>query len=218
MAVFHVDFVLFFCAAVCFALVSSQDTSFDTGNQLLEVTAKTHNISDTTKFLIFEVNPGEGFNLRRDVYIRVANLINRLNDEKGQHWILVLPPWRHLYHWKSRYLRQDAEPWANFFNVPSLNLYVPVMEFHDFIKISGSSEIDYIMYLQRHPDGFKGGWKEVINVDECAANTPYRKNDDGVFKSYFWGYSDVYGKKFDCISVQGHATILADFMKKSGAR
>lgn len=31
------------------------------------------------KYLFYDVNPAEGFNLRRDVYIRMATLVNMLN-------------------------------------------------------------------------------------------------------------------------------------------
>jgi hypothetical protein len=34
------------------------------------------------KYLFYDVNPSEGFNLRRDVYIRIANLVNNLNKYK----------------------------------------------------------------------------------------------------------------------------------------
>lgn len=79
------------------------------------------------------MNHGEGFNLRRDVYMRVANLVNQLRQ--NQDWILVLPPWGHLYHWKSPELgNQMNVPWSHFFDLDSLNTYIPVMELEDFIK------------------------------------------------------------------------------------
>jgi peptide-O-fucosyltransferase len=49
------------------------------------------------RYLLYTVNPGEGFNLARDVYIRVASLMNKLNKESGDKWTLVLPPW---YAWR----------------------------------------------------------------------------------------------------------------------
>lgn len=30
------------------------------------------------RYLLYDCNPGEGFNLRRDVYIRMANLVKEL--------------------------------------------------------------------------------------------------------------------------------------------
>ena len=32
------------------------------------------------RYLLYDCNPGEGFNLRRDVYIRITNLVRQLNE------------------------------------------------------------------------------------------------------------------------------------------
>ena len=32
------------------------------------------------KYLLYDTNPGEGFNLRRDVYMRVAGLVRYMRD------------------------------------------------------------------------------------------------------------------------------------------
>lgn len=39
------------------------------------------------RYLLYDVNLGEGFNLRRDVYIRIANLVRKLI--KTDNWVLV---------------------------------------------------------------------------------------------------------------------------------
>ena len=87
------------------------------------------------RYILYDVNPGEGFNLRRDVYMRMAVFVKKLNKNyPDTYWVLVLPPWGHLYHWQSRQLgHQIRIPWSQFFNTASLNLYVPVMEFVDWI-------------------------------------------------------------------------------------
>ena len=194
-----------------------EDVSFASGKNSLQVTAQTHNITENTRYLMHDVNPGEGFNLRRDVYLRIANLVKLLNDQEDQHWILVLAPWRHLYHWKNRYLRQDGEPWSTFFDIASLNRYVPVMEFDDFVRITGSPSIDQIMYLQRHPDGFKGGWKELANIGDCQERIPFQK-DGNIWKGSFWGKEEVFAKQMDCYNVQGHSTVLMDTLRKLKSR
>ena len=81
---------------------------------------------------MYDVNPGEGFNLRRDVYMRIAHLVRNLNNESP--WILVLPPWGYLYHWKNQDIDQEQIPWALFFDLPSLRQFVPVIEFEDFLS------------------------------------------------------------------------------------
>ena len=85
--------------------------------------------SGGTRYFLYSVNPGEGFNLRRDVHVRVANLVKKLREKED--WILVLPPWPHLYHWKSQF-DQNNLPWGMFFDVSSLNEYVPSIEFITF--------------------------------------------------------------------------------------
>lgn len=75
---------------------------------------------------------GEGFNLRRDVYMRVANLVKSLNDDEP--WVLVLPPWGRLYHWQSRHIDQIKIPWSLFFDLDSLRRFIPVIEFDEFLK------------------------------------------------------------------------------------
>ena len=202
--------------SLLFFLTAASCQGSDIGNEVNAFSAKNHNISTTTRFLIYDVNPGEGFNLRRDVYIRVANLIKHMIN-RGEDWILVLPPWRHLYHWKSRYIEQEAVKWNLFFDIHNMNFYVPVMEFDEFLNLEGYSGIDHLLYLERHPDGFKNGWKEVIEFGDCEKPL-YHKGDDGVFHGYFWNIENVYAKKFNCVNVQGHSTILADFLKKLDAR
>lgn len=85
--------------------------------------------SGGTRYLLYSVNPGEGFNLRRDVHVKVANLVKKLREKED--WILVLPPWPHLYHWKSQFDQYNL-PWGMFFDVSSLNEYVPSIEFITF--------------------------------------------------------------------------------------
>jgi len=114
-------------------------------------------------------------------------------------------------------LDQNGEPWSNFFDVASLNRYVPVMEFDDFLQITGSSSIDLVMYLQRHPDGFSGGWKEMCEVGKCGDRIPFSKQGNK-WRSNFWGHHEVVAQDLDCYDVQGHATILIDTLKKVKAR
>ncbi len=125
------------------------------------------------QYLIYDVNPGEGFNLRRDVYLRAANLVKILNE--NSNWTLVVPPWRRLYHWKTHDIEQNAIPWKTFFDIKSLNRYVPVIEFEDFINETGSPGIDQTIYLQRYKEGWVNGeWEEKIDERECLDTPIYR--------------------------------------------
>lgn len=68
--------------------------------------------------------------------MRAANLVRRLREK--ENWTLVLPPWPHLYHWKSA-VDQSGMPWREFFDVASLNRYVPSIEFEEFLKMEGNT-------------------------------------------------------------------------------
>ena len=41
------------------------------------------------RYILYDVNPGEGFNLRRDVFMRMAVLVKKLNELFPQQFILV---------------------------------------------------------------------------------------------------------------------------------
>lgn len=81
---------------------------------------------------MYDVNPPEGFNLRRDVYIRMASLVKTLTKDRDD-WVLVLPPWGRLYHWQSPDIYQLRIPWGEFFSLTSLQVNVPVIEYEEFI-------------------------------------------------------------------------------------
>lgn len=52
---------------------------------------------DDAVFIIYSINPVEGFNLRRDVYLRMAIFMKNLRKVKGySNAKLVLPPFHHL--------------------------------------------------------------------------------------------------------------------------
>ena len=62
------------------------------------------------RYLLYDTNPGEGFNLRRDVYIRIANLVKDLRKDGQYDWTLVLPPWGRIgYHWQERDMEQSRK-------------------------------------------------------------------------------------------------------------
>lgn len=97
------------------------------------------NNGGTTSYLLYSANPGEGFNLRRDVYMRAATLIKDLHSKGEGHWVLVLLPWPRLYHWRSDGVKQVDVKWEAFFDLSKLKEYVPVIEFDEYIKREGRS-------------------------------------------------------------------------------
>jgi len=158
------------------------------------------------KYLLYAANPGEGFNLRRDVHMRVENLVRRLR--KDEPWVLVLPPWPHLVHWRSNY-PQGNIPWSMFFDLDSLNEYVPSIEYEDFLKEYGY-EIDRILYLQNYAEGWTSDtWEDKIDVRDCINNVPYIQDDDSEqWKRLGPTFSELRSKEFHCMSAQGFVSIL----------
>lgn len=94
---------------------------------------------DRPRYLLYDVCSYEGFNLHRDVYARMARLTKLL----GPNWTLVLPEWSAVAHWPAP---EDAgksdtttttrtKLWRTYFDVNSLQAYVPVLEFEDFRRL-----------------------------------------------------------------------------------
>ena len=96
------------------------------------------------------VPTGEGFNLRRDVHMRAATLVHTMRGA-GQNWVLVLPSWPILYHWKSP-IDHYYTPWESFFDLESLNEFVPSIEFHDYLEQNGHviNEVGHVISSEGH--------------------------------------------------------------------
>uniref|UniRef100_A0A493TW10 GDP-fucose protein O-fucosyltransferase 2 n=1 Tax=Anas platyrhynchos platyrhynchos TaxID=8840 RepID=A0A493TW10_ANAPP len=135
-----------------------------------------------TRYLLYDVNPPEGFNLRRDVYIRIASLLKTLL--KSENWVLVLPPWGRLYHWQSPDILQVRIPWSEFFDIPSLNRNIPVIEYEQFLAESGGPFIEQIYVLQSYAEGWKEGtWEEKIDERPCIDQLMYSKDKYEYYRS-----------------------------------
>ncbi|XP_039182291.1 GDP-fucose protein O-fucosyltransferase 2 isoform X4 [Crotalus tigris] len=134
------------------------------------------------RYLLYDVNPPEGFNLRRDVYIRIASLLKTLL--KTEAWVLVLPPWGRLYHWQTPKIHQVQIPWSSFFDVPSLNKNIHVIEYEQFLAESGGPFIDEIYVLQNYAEGWKEGtWEEKIEERPCIDQHMYSIDKDKYYRS-----------------------------------
>uniref|UniRef100_A0ACB8GEV6 GDP-fucose protein O-fucosyltransferase 2 n=1 Tax=Sphaerodactylus townsendi TaxID=933632 RepID=A0ACB8GEV6_9SAUR len=134
------------------------------------------------RYLLYDVNPPEGFNLRRDVYIRIASLIKTLS--KSEPWVLVLPPWGRLYHWQSPVIHQIQIPWFEFFDIPSLNKNIPVIEYEEFLAESGGPFIEQIYVLQNYAEGWKEGtWEEKIDERPCIDQPTYSMDKNKYYRS-----------------------------------
>lgn len=152
--------------------------SFGSDETVSKLDENKFEVAKDRRFLLYDVNFGEGFNLRRDVYLRISNLVRQLR-QKGQNFILVLPPFGGLYHWQTRDLGPQLRlPWNLFFDLESLNHFVPVVEFEDFLKETGSKIIDHVYYLQHYVEGWSGRWEEKWDYRPCIeAERMFRFNE-----------------------------------------
>ena len=130
-----------------------------------DIPLTTANITNV-RFITYLVNPPEGFNLRRDVYVRVASLIRRLVDS-GQDWVLVLPPWPHLYHWRSSY--QNGLSWSQFFDISSLSHFIPVIDYPDYEQRFGPVTVDRVWHLET-PDFTVEGYSFETEFSQIPCN------------------------------------------------
>ncbi|XP_010833180.1 PREDICTED: GDP-fucose protein O-fucosyltransferase 2 isoform X2 [Bison bison bison] len=166
------------------------------------------------RYLLYDVNPPEGFNLRRDVYIRIASLLKTLL--KTEEWVLVLPPWGRLYHWQSPDIHQVRIPWSDFFDLPSLNRNIPVIEYEQFIAESGGPFIDQVYILQGYAEGWKeGAWEEKIDSRPCIEPPLYSQDKHEYYRGWFWGYEETRGLNVSCLSVQGSASVIAPVLLRN---
>ncbi|KAG6462126.1 GDP-fucose protein O-fucosyltransferase 2 [Manduca sexta] len=153
------------------------------------------------KLLLYDVNPPEGFNLRRDVYMRFAIMLAEAQkDGKKENWRLVLPPWYNLFHWKSRVVKHEPMSWSYFFQVDALKSYAPVLEFNEtFSQFTGNAiEIDVLYVLQNYKKLFEDG-----DYDDKWETT-----EDCYYDGEFWGYNNVTVKETVCVHYQGKISML----------
>ena len=130
-------------------------------------------IESPRRYLLYDTNPGEGFNLRRDVFTRIAVLVRYMRQY--DNWVLVLPPWGRIgYHWRERGLEQSKIAWAKFFDLEQLNRYIPVLELTDYFEEIGEEKVDEIWYLQNYEEGWGSGWQERIHERDCINQPAYQ--------------------------------------------
>ncbi|XP_055997368.1 GDP-fucose protein O-fucosyltransferase 2-like isoform X2 [Ostrea edulis] len=169
-----------------------------------------YDIKKNARFLLYDVNPGEGFNLRRDVYMRVANLVYLLNRERP--WVLVLPPWVRMWHWRSRDVEQERLKWSAFFDVESLGKHVPVIELEDYIKRQDASAIDEVYYLQG-VDSIDD-WN-TIKIDKCERDTSFRQDSTGKWRHLYFDFDELYADKFQCLAFFGQLELMKSFLNEN---
>lgn len=172
-------------------------------------------------FILYDVNPSEGFNLRRDVYIRLAVFLRTLRKRPGyERSVLVLPPWSELFHWRSSYLNQMHLPWGHFFDVASMRMYVEVIEtwqfFDEYRKLAkpGGGHnvvIDEFYRLSHFDDMFENG----VFVDKFEQTVCTKETDPNNLGTFgVMGYRNLTIDERICVKFQGSASLLHSMFEK----
>lgn len=174
-------------------------------------------LADDPVFILYSVNPVEGFNLRRDVYLRMAIFLKKLKSlEKYSSAQLVLSPFHHLYHWKSHF-RQSNIFWNHFFDLESLKLFTDVIdmwEFFDIIhKSSGRQTVDIseVYVLQQYDSMFENG----VFIDKFDEVSCQRNEYDNY---HFLEYFNITEKAITCLRFQGSASLLIRVLEEYKAK
>ena len=169
-------------------------------------------ILDDPVFILYSINPAEGFNLRRDVYLRMAIFLKNLRQAKGySNAHLVLPVFHHLYHWKSHF-RQTNIFWNHFFDIDSLKLYTNVLdmwEFFDIVRQQHHQKIVEIseVYLLQHFEAMFESGVFVDKFEETACSLT--ENDNYHFLEYY----NITEKTITCLNFQGSASLLIKILE-----
>jgi peptide-O-fucosyltransferase len=168
-------------------------------------------------YILYDVNPVEGFNLRRDVYIRFSVFLKALKQRPNyENAKLVLPPFTNLYHWRSQDVEQEQVFWNHFFDLDSLKLFtdvIDIFEFFDEVKRvpekfqNGKLVIDEVYKLQNFEDMFENG-VFVDKFQEVACSSKNKRTG-----SYF-NYKNITENKLVCMSFQGSAAKLYDLLEQ----
>ncbi|XP_011177082.2 GDP-fucose protein O-fucosyltransferase 2 [Zeugodacus cucurbitae] len=178
-----------------------------TGQHCPQSIAKLRN----TIYLLYDVNPPEGFNLRRDVYIRLAVFVRQLaSREPFQNIRLVLPPWRRLYHWKSSHLEQHSLPWELFFDVESMRRYAPVLDFPEFLEEIAQFGLQEPPYVQVQKVFQLLNFEDMF--EQGVFHEKFQFEHDCRKEQYLHGYllqqPMLLDNDFACVRYQGSVNLL----------
>ncbi|XP_063706965.1 GDP-fucose protein O-fucosyltransferase 2 [Culicoides brevitarsis] len=171
---------------------------------------------DRSFYILYDINQVEGFNLRRDVYIRMATFVWSIRQKpKYKNVKLVLPPFLNMYHWHSQNIDQKRVFWGEFFDLESLRKFIPVLDFPEFLAElddtlgdRNKTYIDEVFKLQSYDEMFEDGvFRDKFEKATC-------KNDDERRRGTYFGYKNLTHRTFACINFQGGAKMLKKMLNK----
>lgn len=172
-----------------------------------------------TVYILYDVNISEGFNLRRDVYIRMAVFVRRLRQRRRRfrNVRLVLPPWPRLYHWHSQGLQQNGLPWSHFFDLASLRRYAPVLDYDEFLaeqRLFGNPgaplvHVAHAFRLQHYETMLEQG----IFRDKFERVTDKPCSEESLAGGPLLQRPELQVERFHCVRFQGSAGLLEQLLR-----
>ncbi|XP_031626826.1 GDP-fucose protein O-fucosyltransferase 2 [Contarinia nasturtii] len=189
------------------------------------------NSSSPAVFLLYDVNSVEGFNLRRDVYIRMAVFLKSLRHRRHyENSFLVLPPFYQLYHWnlastfryrsKNDINDDDILFWNHFFDLESMKRYTAVIDIWEYFEILRdcfgykSNEIISInnAFRLKHFESMflSGRFEEKFDIQRNC-DQHFFVNGGAQFLSLYNNFTVRNGQ---CVEFQGSAGLLYDLFEK----
>ncbi|CAO1416757.1 unnamed protein product [Diamesa hyperborea] len=207
-------FILSIISCILLSCASAQKCNvLDVFYNLYESQCLATESTNNEVYILYSVNPVEGFNLRRDVYLRMAVFLESLRKIKGyENSYLVLPTFHHLYHWKSNF-KQNLMFWNHFFDLDSLKMYTNVLDMWEFFEKTKRKTrkkivtISEVYRLQHFENMFESG----VFVDKFEETACPRSDYDNY---HYFDYHNITENSITCLNFQGSATLLINVLEK----
>ncbi|KYO00082.1 putative GDP-fucose protein O-fucosyltransferase 2 [Plasmodium gaboni] len=120
------------------------------------------------KYILYDVNIGEGFNLQKEIFYRLSLVTYNMNkDDKRNIYYLVLPPWCYVTHWNRK--KKNKITWSFFFNTDIMKKVIPIIEYEEYERIYGNF-CDIMINSKYMFDNYKEKSFMILPFEECNMN------------------------------------------------
>ncbi|KYN98384.1 GDP-fucose protein O-fucosyltransferase 2, putative [Plasmodium reichenowi] len=155
------------------------------------------------KYIMYDVNIGEGFNLQKEIFYRLSLVIYNLNKkDKLKIYYLVLPPWCYVTHWNRK--KGNNLRWEFFFNTDIMKKVIPIIEYEEYEKLYGNY-CDIMINSKYILDNYKEKSFLILPFEECNTNVnsfkQFCKKCEYKYNIIYSGYcTTINTKESECYS------------------
>ncbi|SPJ10167.1 GDP-fucose protein O-fucosyltransferase 2, putative [Plasmodium sp. DRC-Itaito] len=155
------------------------------------------------KYIMYDVNIGEGFNLQKEIFYRLSLVTYNLNKNDNMNiYYLVLPPWCYVTHWKRK--KGNNITWDYFFNTDIMKKVIPIIEYEEYKKLYGNYS-DIMINSKYILDNYKEKSFIILPFEECniKANSfkHFCKKCEYKYNVIYSGYcATISTKRSECYS------------------